>query len=186
MSTWKFDPAHTSASFSVRHMMVTTVRGYFEKVGGTLVYDPANPAASYVEAEIDAASINTGVTDRDNHLRSADFLDAANYPKIVFKSRRIELKGDDEARVYGDLTIRGVTREVVIDAELLGITDSPFGDRRIGFHGVTKINREDWGLTWNVALEAGGVLVGRDVKIELDVEAILVTEQQPSEAASAN
>lgn len=177
MATWTFDPLHTSASFSARHMMVTTVRGSFSKVSGTIEYDPANPAAASVEAVIEAASIDSGVADRDNHLKSADFLDVANYPTITFKSKRVEPTGDNTARITGDLTIRGVTREVVLEAELLGLGIDPFSKaEKAGFAAETKINREDWGLVWNVALEAGGVLVSKEVKLSLDVQAIRVTE----------
>src|SRR5262249_14022132 len=152
------------------------VRGGFDKVSGTLEFDPANPAASSVDVTIDAASINTGVTDRDNHLRSADFLDVANHPNITFKSSNVEAKGDTHAKVTGDLTIHGVTKSVVLDVEFLGQTGSPFGDTRAGFEATTSINREDFGLTWNVALEAGGVLVGKEIKLNIDAEAVLVTE----------
>lgn len=177
---WKLDPAHTAAEFSARHMMITTVRGGFKNVTGKLIYDPANPSASYVEAVIDTASMtSTGLADRDNHLKSADFLDVANYPTITFKSTKVEASADgQQAKITGDLTIRGVTRPVTLDVELLGQVNSPFGDERVGFHGATKINREDFGLTWNMALEAGGWLVGKEVTINLDVEAILVKEAQ--------
>ena len=176
MANYTIDPAHTATNFTVRHMMVTNVRGGFDKISGTLQYDAANPAASSVEVTIDAASINTGVVDRDNHLRSADFLDVANYPTISFKSTNVEAKNETHAKVTGDLTIHGVTKSVVLDVEFLGQTASPFGDTRAGFEATTSINREDFGLTWNVALEAGGVLVGKDIKLSIDAEAILVTE----------
>jgi len=177
MATWNLDPAHTSAEFSVRHMMITTVRGGFRNITGTLEFDPANPAAARVEAVIQTAEMtSTGLADRDNHLKSADFLDVANYPTITFKSTRVEPAGENRAKIYGDLTIRGVTRQVVIEAEYLGAVASPWGDQRAGFTGSTTINREDFGLTWNMALEAGGWLVGKEVKIALDVEAIKVTE----------
>jgi polyisoprenoid-binding protein YceI len=176
MPTYNIDNAHTAANFTVRHMMVTNVRGNFEKISGVLNFDPANPAAAVVDVTIDAASINTGVADRDNHLRSADFLDVANYPNITFKSTKVEANGDNRAKVTGDLTIRGVTKSVVMDVEFLGQTGSPFGDTRAGFEASTSINREDFGLTWNVAMEAGGVLVGKDIKISIDAETILVTE----------
>lgn len=173
MTTWLIDPAHSQVSFSARHMMVTTVRGSFKSLSGTIEFDPANPAAAQVEVTIEAASIDTGVADRDNHLRSPDFLDVASFPTITFKSTRVEPQGSDRARIYGDLTIRGVTREVVIEAELLGQGKDPFtGSTKAGFAGRTTINREDWGLTWNVALEAGGVLVSKEIKIELDVQAV--------------
>jgi polyisoprenoid-binding protein YceI len=183
MATWNFDPAHTKASFSARHMMVTTVHGTLGAVSGALEFDAANPAAASVAVTIDTAGLSSGAADRDNHLRSADFLDVAHYPTLAFKSTRVELKGENTAKVYGDLTIRDVTRPVVIDAEYIGQIASPFGDTRVGFTGTTRINREDWGLTWNMALEAGGVLVSRDIRIELDAEAILVTE--PASVASA-
>ena len=182
MATWNFDPTHTSASFSARHMMVTTVRGRFAPPTGKLVFDPANPQAAYVEAVLDTKSIDTGVEDRDKHLRSADFLDVENYPTITFKSTKVELDGDSSAKVYGDLTVRGVTREVVLDVDYLGQNTDPWGGTRVGFEGSTKINREDFGLTWNVALETGGVLVGKDIKINLDVEAILVPETETAQA----
>jgi polyisoprenoid-binding protein YceI len=176
MPSYNIDSAHTAANFTVRHMMVTNVRGGFEKVSGTLNFDPANPATSSVDVTIDVASINTGVADRDNHLRSADFFEAEKYPAITFKSTKVEPTGDNTAKVTGDLTIRDVTKSVVLDVEFLGQTASPFGDTRIGFEASTAVNREDFGLTWNVALEAGGVLVGKDIKISIDAEAILVTE----------
>jgi polyisoprenoid-binding protein YceI len=185
MATWKLDSAHTVAAFSGRHMMITTVRGTLGQVTGTIEFDEAHPENSRVEAVIDTAGLSTGVADRDNHLRSADFLDVTNYPTITFKSTRVEVTGENTAKVHGDLTIRGVTRPVVIDAEYLGRVASPFGDTRVGFTGSTKINREDFGLTWNVALEAGGVLVSKDIKIELEVEAILVPENEAT-PASAN
>ena len=186
MATWKFDPAHTSVSFSARHMMVTTVRGHFAPPKGTLEFDPEHPENAFVEAEIDATTLDSGVADRDNHLRSADFLEVDKYPTITFKSTKVVTTGDDEGKVMGDLTIHGVTRPVTLNVEYLGALNSPFGDKRAGFSASTKINREDWGLTWNVAVEAGGVLVGKDIKIELDVEAILVPEiEQTAEAAHA-
>jgi polyisoprenoid-binding protein YceI len=173
MAKWNLDPAHTFAAFSIRHMMVTTVRGKFEKLSGTMDFDPENPAAGSVEVTIDAASINTGAADRDNHLRSADFLDVATYPTITFKSTKIEITGETEGKITGDLTVHGVTRPVVINAEYLGQGKNPWGITVAGFSGTTKINREDWGLTWNVALEAGGVLVGKEMNVSLDVEAAL-------------
>jgi len=161
--------------------MITTVRGSFKKVTGSIEYDPANPTATAVIAEIDAASIDTGLTDRDNHLRSPDFLDALTFPLLTFKSKNIQHTTDTTAKITGDLTIRGMTREVVLDAELLGIQTDPFaGSQKAGFVAETKINREDWGLVWNVALEAGGVLVGKEIKITLDVEAVKVAEAVPA------
>lgn len=177
MAKWTFDPAHTTVSFSARHMMITTVRGTLGSVNGELEFDPSNPAAASVTAEIDTTAINSGMADRDNHLKSPDFLDVANFPTITFVSKRVDLKNNTEGKVYGDLTIRGTTREVALDVELLGLEKDPFaGSERAGFTATTKINREDFGLTWNVALETGGLLVGKDIKIELDVEMIKVTE----------
>lgn len=185
MGQWKIDSAHANANFAVRHMAVSTVRGRLGTVNGTLNFDPANPTSSSVDVQIDAASIDTGVADRDNHLRSADFLDVENHPYITFKSTRVQGEGDDEGKVIGDLTIRGVTREVTLDVEYLGETTNPFDkSKAVGFEASTKINREDWGLTWNVALEAGGVLVGKDIKITLDLEAVLETETESAQSAN--
>jgi polyisoprenoid-binding protein YceI len=170
-STWTLDPAHTLVEFSGKHMMFTTVKGHFKSVRGTIVLDEANPANSSVEAEIDAASLDSGVEYRDNHLRSADFLDVEQYPTLTFKSSHIELLGDHRAFITGDLTIHGVTRQVVLDTELTGRGQSPHHKETIGFEAHTTINRKDFGLTWNVALETGGVLVGDTIKIELAVEA---------------
>ncbi|NDJ60323.1 MAG: YceI family protein [Chloroflexi bacterium] len=181
MALWTFDPMHTKAVFNARHMMITNVNGEFSDVSGTITFDPANPAAASVEATVQVASLATGVSDRDNHLRSPDFLDAQNHPTITFKSTRVEPSDDTHARVIGDLTIRGTTREVSMDVEFLGATDSLFGDYRAGFLGTTTINREDWGLTWNQVMESGGVLVGKEIKITLDVQAI---RQGETEAAS--
>ncbi len=173
MAQYKLDAAHSAAEFSARHMMITTVRGGFKTVNGTLNFDAQNPAASSVEAVIEVNSMSsTGVADRDAHLKSPDFLDAAQYPTITFKSTKVEANGSDKAKITGDLTIRNVTKSVVLDAEFLGETKSPFGDVRAGFTATTKINREDFGLTWNMALETGGWLVGKDISITLDVEAI--------------
>ncbi len=181
MATWNFDKTHTNISFSTRHMMVTTVRGNFAGFDGTLEFDPANLAASSVDVTIDAASINTNVADRDNHLKSPDFFDVATYPTITFKSTGVQLTGEKTGKITGDLTIRDVTKSVVLDAEFLGTGTNPWGAQVAGFTASTKINREDFGLTWNVGLEAGGVLVSKDIKIELDVEAVLA--QQPEASA---
>ncbi len=177
MAVWNFDPTHSTISFSVRHMMVTTVRGTFSDFSGKLHFDAANPAASSVEANISVASINTGVADRDNHLKSADFFDAATFPAMTFKSTGLKLSDDTNGVLTGELTIRDVTKPVTINVEFLGENVNPFDQsKRVGFNGTTKINREDFGLTWNVALETGGVLVGKDIKIELDVQAVLASE----------
>lgn len=178
MATWKVDPTHTSVSFSARHMMITTVRGLFQNVTvNRFEFDPANPATAHVDVTIDTSSINTNMDARDGHLKSPDFLDIANYPTLTFKSTKVEPTGGNTARVTGDLTIRNVTHPVTMEAEFIGEGRSPFsGGRVVGFEGTTKINREDWGLVWNVGLEAGGVLVGKEIKIDLALEAEEVVE----------
>ncbi|MFN8371681.1 MAG: YceI family protein [Anaerolineae bacterium] len=176
MATWNIDTTHTNVAFSIRHMMVATVRGQFANVTGSVNFDPQNLAASSVEATIDASTINTGVGDRDNHLKSPDFFDVANNPTLTFKSTKVEVTGENTAKITGDLTIRGTTRPVVLDTEFNGQFKDLYGNQRVAFSSKTKINREDWNLTWNVALETGGWLVGKDISIDLDVEAVLVSE----------
>ena len=172
-ANYTIDPAHSNAQFSVRHMMITNVRGGFRSVTGTIVYDSEKISDSTVEAVIDASTINTGEDQRDAHLKSADFLDAQKYPNITFKSKKVESAGSGELKVTGDLTIHGVTREVVLKVE--GPTQEskdPYGNLRIGLSATTKIKRSDFGLTWNAVLETGGIAVGDDLKIEIDVSAI--------------
>ena len=176
MAQWNLDPAHSAANFTVRHMMVTNVRGSFGNLSGVINFDPENLGASSVDATIDVSTINTGVTDRDNHLRSADFFEVEKFPNMTFKSTSVEVTGDTSAKVTGDLTIRDITNPVVLDVEFLGQGGSPFGDTRAGFEATTKINREAFNLTWNQALETGGVLVGNDIKVNLDIQGVLVTE----------
>ena len=168
-TVFNLDAAHSDVTFSTKHMMVTTVRGRFNAVDGTLHLDPANPTASTGSFTVETASIDTGVAQRDAHLRSADFLDADAYPTLTFTSTRVEPRGGDEYRVTGDLTIKDVTRAVAFDVEFLGLYRSMGGASRAGFHATAKINREDFGLTWNVALESGGWLVGKDIRIEIDL-----------------
>lgn len=180
-SSWVIDPAHTDVLFTATHMMVTRVRGKFTEVAGRLALDEEDPTRSTAEVSIKAASVDTGVAPRDEHLRSADFFDVANHPEITFRSRAIERRGDSAYRVVGDLTIKGVTRPVEFDVTVLGFYRSMKGARRVGFAGSTTINREDWGLTWNVALEAGGWLVGKEIRIEFEVAA----EEQAGEASQA-
>ncbi|MFW5748834.1 MAG: YceI family protein [Chloroflexota bacterium] len=170
MAQWQYDPTHSGVTFAIKHMMISTVRGSFNDVSATLNFDPENPADASVEAVIQVASIDTGTTDRDNHLRSADFFDVENYPTIIFKSTSVELQDNNVARVNGDLTIRGTTHPATLEVTYLGSGTNPYGIQVAGFEASTKINREDFGLTWNVALETGGILVGKDVKIELDVQ----------------
>lgn len=172
-TTYTIDPAHSSAQFSVRHMMISNVRGGFATVTGTVVYDPANPGESTIDTEIDAGTINTLDAQRDAHLKSADFLDVERYPAIRFKSKKIEPAGSDELKVTGDLTIHGVTGEVALKVEGPSAeTKDPWGNTRMGVSASTKIKRSDFGLTWNAALETGGILVGDDLKIELEVSLI--------------
>ena len=169
---YQIDSAHSSAQFTVRHMMISNVRGEFTKLSGSIAYDPADPANSSVEATIDAASINTRDPQRDAHLKSADFFDVERFPALTFRATEIGVR-DGEGKVKGDLTIHGVTREAVLHVE--GPTPEakdPWGNLRIGATATAKINRKDFGLAWNAALEAGGVLVGEEVKITIDLEAI--------------
>jgi polyisoprenoid-binding protein YceI len=182
--SWKIDPAHTRAVFSVRHMMISNVHGQFEKVTGTVQFDEAVPGRSRVDVQIDAASINTRDDRRDAHLRSPDFLDAEQYPFLTFKSTKVDVKDAAEGRIHGDLTIRGVTRPVVLDVEYNGQARNPYGLTSAGFTAHTKINRKDWGLTWNVALETGGVLVGDTINIAIELEIIKQVETQPELVAA--
>ena len=168
---YTIDPSHTRLGFSARHAMVTTVRGQFTDFSGTAHVDTANPANSSVSVTIQTASIDTGSEDRDGHLRSADFFDADTNPTITFTSTKVERDGTDW-EVTGDLTIKGVSKPVTIVFEENGSAQDPFGNVRIGFEGQTAINRKDWGLTWNAALETGGVLVSEKIKLEFDVSAI--------------
>ncbi len=183
--SWQIDPAHTHIEFSVRHLMITNVRGQFDRFGGTVEFDEQNPAQTRVNVQIEAASINTKAADRDNHLRSADFLDAANHPYLTFVNKNVALTDKSHARLTGDLTIRGVTKPVVLDVEYVGSIKNPWGMTSAGFNARTRINRKDWGLEWNVALETGGMLVGDDITISIEVELIKVQEQAPAGAATA-
>jgi polyisoprenoid-binding protein YceI len=172
ISTWIADPAHTLVEFSGKHMMITTVKGSFSGVEATILLDESDITKSSVTATIDATTLYTGVEYRDNHLRSADFLDVEHNPTLEFKSKRIERKSDDEFRVIGDLTIKGLAREVVLDTTLEGRGPGMDGKERIAFTARTAINRKDWGLSWNVVLEKGALLVGETIKIELHVQAV--------------
>ena len=174
-TTWTIDAAHSMAEFSAKHMMITTVRGRIAEVRGTLALDAAHPDRSTVEVELDAASLDTRSEQRDGHLRSPDFLDVERFPAITFRSRRVEgarLAEGTAFRVVGDLTIRDVTREVTLDATYEGRGRDPWGGERVSFSAATKIDRRDFGLTWNAALETGGVLVSNDVRITLEVQAV--------------
>lgn len=170
-AVWELDPAHSSAQFAIRHLMVSTVRGEFTKFTGTFTLDDKDLAKSTLEASIDVTSINTRIAKRDDHLKSPDFFDAAKYPTMTFKSKKVEAAGEGKFKVTGDLTMHGVTKEVVLDVS--GSTKAikdPTGKMRLGGSATTKINRKDFGLSYNKALETGGVLVGEDVDITIDVE----------------
>ena len=168
---YTLDVSHSRLGFVARHAMVTKVRGQFGAFTGTATIDAANPTSSKVDLSIDVASIETGSADRDGHLKSADFFDVETYPTITFTSTDVKRDGDDWA-VTGDLTIKDVTKPVTIEFEQTGSAVDPFGNTRVGFEGETTVNRKDWGLTWNAALETGGVLVSEKIKLEFDVSAI--------------
>ncbi len=170
-STWQIDPAHSLVEFSVRHLMVSTVKGRFTSVSGTILDNGEEPTLSSVLVEIDPSSVNTDDARRDGHLRSPDFFDVEQFPKITFKSTRIE-GTRDEFKLIGDLTIRDQTREVALDVTLNGVGVSPYGQTVAGFSGQTKLNRRDFGLNWNAALESGGVLVSDQIKLEVEIEAV--------------
>ncbi len=180
---WKIDPAHSQLLFTVRHLMVTNVRGEFDKFSGIVEFDVQHPEKSSVDVQIDAASINTKAADRDNHLRSADFLDVANYPTLHFVSKRIVVTDANHGKLIGDLTIRDVTKEVTLDVEYTGSAKTPWGTTSAGFNAHTKINRKDWNLTWNAPLETGGVLVGDELNVNIEIE--LTKVEQPAAAAPA-
>ena len=171
---WQIDPAHSLIQFSARHLMISNVRGRFESFTGSVEFDEQDPTRSTVAVQIEAASINTKEPQRDTHLKSPDFLDAERYPYLSFRSKRVEKIDDAHGRIVGDLTIRDVTKEVVLDVEYTGQAKSPWGTVSAGFNATTKINRKDWGLVWNVALESGGVLVGDQVTISIELEAVKV------------
>ena len=170
--TWTLDPAHTRIGFVARHAMVTKVRGSFDEFAGTAVLDGGNPGNSRVEVTIEAASIDTRNAQRDEHLRSNDFLAMQEYPKITFASTGVRQAGETTFEVTGDLTIKGVTNEITIPFEFEGAAKDPFGNQRVGFEGSVTINRRDYGVTWNAALEGGGVLVSDKVTLEFEISAI--------------
>lgn len=177
-ATWTIDMPHSMVTFSVKHMMISTVRGNFDTFGGTVNFDESNPSTFTVEATADAASVDTRVEKRDAHLKSDDFFAAEKYPKLAFKSKHVEKLGDGHYAMTGDLTIRDVTKEVTFDVTgFSGVTKDPWGGTRTSATATTTINREDFGLRWNQALEGGGVLVSKDVQITLDVELV---KQEPA------
>lgn len=182
--SWQLDSTHTHVGFSVKHMMVTTVRGQFKTYGGTLRLDTTDFTRSSFEGEIEVASVDTGNADRDNHLRTNDFFDVANHPKITFKSTKIELKDAGEYLVHGDLTIRGVTKNVPLEVEFHGTSKNPYGKTVAGISVRGAVNRKDFGVSFNAVLETGGVAVGEKVKLEIEVEAILAEATVSSSASS--
>jgi polyisoprenoid-binding protein YceI len=181
---WKIDSSHSRVAFSVRHMMISNVHGQFQKVNGTVEFDEGQPAASHVDVQIEAASIDTHDEKRDGHLRSADFFDAETFPHLTFKSYRVEVVDDSHGKLYGDLTIKNITRPVVLAVEYSGQAKSPWGTSSAGFTAATKINRKDWELNWNMALETGGVLVGDIVNINIELE--IIKQGAPEPALAVN
>ena len=179
-TTWQIDTAHSAAEFAVRHMMISTVKGHFADVTGTVLMDEANPSASKVTVSIPVASIDTRDAKRDAHLKSPDFFDAEKYPTITFASKRVTGSITGEFKLVGDLAMHGVTREVSLDVQAAGRGKDPWGGEVAGFSAKTRINRKDFGLEWNVALETGGVLVGEEITISLDVE----LKKQAAQAAA--
>jgi polyisoprenoid-binding protein YceI len=172
MASYTIDTAHSEIGFSVRHMMFAKVRGQFKTWNATLAYDPASPAKSTIRVEVETASIDTREEKRDAHLRSADFFDAEKFPRMTFASKRIEARGTGRYAVAGDLTIKDVTREVVLDVEQTGTGKDPWGNDRLGFSARATINRTDFGLKWNQALETGGMLVSDKVEIEIETQVV--------------
>lgn len=171
-STWDIDTSHSGINFNVRHMVFAKVRGRFSRWRGTIELDESALVESEVHVAIEAASIDTNEAQRDQHLRSPDFFDVEHYPELTFHSRRIERAGGNSLRIIGDLTMRGITREIVLEAETLGAGKDPSGGERRGFGAKTIINRQEYGLKWNQLLEAGGVVVGDQVHIEIEIEAV--------------
>jgi polyisoprenoid-binding protein YceI len=173
MARWTIQDVHTAAEFAVRHMMITYVRGHFKNIAGTLDFDADHPERARAEVEFDAATLWTGEPERDDHLRSEDFLHVERFPKIGFRSTKVEPVARNEYRVTGDLTVRGVTRPIALEVRYLGQGRSPFDDTRAGFTATARMNRHDFGASWNSEMPDGGIVVGDDVVITLDVEAIL-------------
>jgi polyisoprenoid-binding protein YceI len=171
-TAWKIDPAHSLVEFGVRHLMISTVKGRFPGVEGTVLLDDANPSNAEVDVKIDVSTVDTRESQRDAHLRSADFFDVEKFPHIIFQSKRIADRDGNEFKLVGDLALHGVTREVILDVTEEGRLRDPWGHERLGFTATTKVKRSDYGLTWNQGLETGGVLVGDDVKISLELELV--------------
>lgn len=177
--TWQIDLAHSHIQFTARHMMISKVRGQFDTFSGSVNYNETNPSQTTVDIEIDINSINTQEEARDNHLKSPDFFDTATYPTAHFKSVRVEQISADTAKLHGNLTIRGITKPVILDVEYAGQAKSPWGSVNAGFSGRATFNRKDWGLNWNQALETGGVLVSDKIQLEIELELVKVAESEP-------
>lgn len=177
--SWNIDTAHTRANFVAKHMMIANVHGQFNKVSGVVDFNEKEPAKSTVDVQIEAASIDTQEEKRDAHLKSADFLEVEKYPYLTFKGKKVQVTSKNTGGITGDLTIKDITREVVLDVEYNGQGQSPWGSTNAGFSATTKINRKDWGLTWNVALETGGWLVSDEIKISIDAEIIKQPQAAP-------
>ena len=178
--TWQIDSSHSHINFTARHMMISKVRGSFENFSGTVNFDEQNPANTTVNVEVDLTSIATRDEQRDGHLKSPDFFDVENHPTMKFVSSRVEQIDENNGRLYGQLTIKGISKEVVLDVEYAGIAKSPWGTESAGFSATGSLNRKDWGLNWNQALETGGVLVGDKINIEIELELV---KQAQAEAA---
>ncbi len=176
--SWKIDPAHSQIQFTVRHMMISNVRGRFENFTGIVEFNEQDPTRSKVDVQLEAASINTREPNRDAHLKSPDFFNAAEHPYLTFKSKRVKKLDAEHGQIIGDLTIRDITREVALEVEYAGQAKSPYGAVSAGFSAQTRINRKDWGLNWNVALETGGWLVGDEVTINIELE--IVKQAEPA------
>ncbi len=172
LSTWEIDTTHSSITFSVRHMVFAKVRGRFSAWTGSVQFDGADPTKGSVSVVIDASSIDTGTADRDTHLRSGDFLDVANFPELRFTSQSLESLGSDRYRLHGELTIRDTTRPVALEVTYNGQAQDPWGKQRAGFTATTSLDRREFGLAWNQVLEAGGVLVGEKIEIEIEIQAV--------------
>ncbi len=178
--TWQIDYSHSHIYFTARHMMISKVRGRFSQWEGSINFDEQNPENTTVDVTVDMASIHTRDDQRDGHLRSPDFFNVDEFPQMMFKSKRVVMENDNEGKLYGDLTIRGVTKEIALDVEYAGQAKSPWGTVSAGFSAKGSLNRKDWGLTWNQTLETGGVLVGEKVEIEIELELVKQTEAVPA------
>jgi polyisoprenoid-binding protein YceI len=176
--SWQIDTSHSHINFTARHMMISKVRGSFESFSGTVNFDEANPTNTTVNIEVDLASVNTRDEQRDGHLKSPDFFDVANYPTMTFVSSRVEKIDENNGRLIGNLTIKGITKEVALDVAYAGLAKSPWGTESAGFSASGSLNRKEWGLNWNQALETGGVLVGEKINIEIELELVKVAQTE--------